>query len=794
MTAGVPYSFKMIGLSGNPVVVVYDANYNVTTPTTTYAAAYDTFFGSSSINNASFIAPANGTAYATVVSTVASTFTVAWSENLLTADGPVKANSTYGDSVYYAFDAVSGTSYQVKLRPTSGDADIAAVSPNTSFSGSVGSSTNAGTQTDSVFFTAAATQRYYIKVGSKNVDTDFEISVQTVPTAADLTVDIDSAQSDGSNIIINYTVTNVGGTGFTGNVQVDGWSNAGSAPAIGMTGEASNTHTGVTISALGGAVTGTLTIPNSSDSGTAYLVVDTINAIAEGNENNNVSSAASWAKPILAPVTYDFEAGVIPAKTVMSGSANWLIDNTTGGSSSSKSIGSGTISDSAQSCFALNVYNSQSMSIAFDYSVSSELNYDYLRFYIDGSQKSSWSGTVGWTNTSFSTYSGLHEFKWCYTKDFTTSSGADRAWVDNIVITSAQPELSVSVTNAVADGANVQVYYSVYNNSAIPAGPFNVDLWSNSASTPTVGSTGEASVTVSSVGAYSTATGSVTIPNTATSGTAYAIVDTTNAVSETNETNNVSSAYAWAITYPDLSVSVVKAVSDGANVTVYYSVYNNSAAAAGAFSVDLWSDSASAPTVGSTGETSVAITSLGAYSYATGSATIANTATTGTAYAIVDSANAITESNETNNVSTGVAWAVPISTYDFESGAVPGAFVMSGNASWSVDSTTAAGGSTYSLRGGVITNSQTTCTEVSATGSTGVSFDYSVSSESSFDYLYFYIDGVQQGLGWSGTVPWSSISYYPITSGTHTYKWCYIKDVSVSVGSDTAWIDNIAIY
>jgi len=241
-------------------------------------------------------------------------------------------------------------------------------------------------------------------------------------------------------------------------------------------------------------------------------------------------------------------------------------------------------------------------------------------------------------------------------------------------------------------------------------------------------------------------------------------------------------------------VSVVKAVSDGANVTVYYSVYNNSAAAAGAFSVDLWSDSASAPTVGSTGETSVAITSLGAYSYATGSATIANTATTGTAYGIVDSANAITESNETNNVSTGVAWAVPISTYDFESGAVPGAFVMSGNASWSVDSSTAAGGSTYSLRGGVITNSQTTCTEVSATGSTGVSFDYSVSSESSFDYLYFYIDGVQQGLGWSGTVPWSSISYYPITSGTHTYKWCYIKDVSVSVGSDTAWIDNIAIY
>ena len=72
-----------------------------------------------------------------------------------------------------------------------------------------------------------------------------------------------------------------------------------------------------------------------------------------------------------------------------------------------------------------------------------------------------------------------------------------------------------------------------------------------------------------------------------------------------------------------------------------------------------------------------------------------------------------------------------------------------------------------------------------------ISFWYAVSSETGYDYLKFSIDGVLQ-VQWSGSVAWTQASY-AVSAGTHTFKWEYSKDVSVSVGSDTSWIDDIAI-
>jgi hypothetical protein len=70
-----------------------------------------------------------------------------------------------------------------------------------------------------------------------------------------------------------------------------------------------------------------------------------------------------------------------------------------------------------------------------------------------------------------------------------------------------------------------------------------------------------------------------------------------------------------------------------------------------------------------------------------------------------------------------------------------------------------------------------------------VSFWYRVSSEASYDYLRFYIDDVQRD-SWAGTMPWTQASY-AVTNGTHTFRWAYTKDGSVSSGSDAAWVDFI---
>lgn len=113
-----------------------------------------------------------------------------------------------------------------------------------------------------------------------------------------------------------------------------------------------------------------------------------------------------------------------------------------------------------------------------------------------------------------------------------------------------------------------------------------------------------------------------------------------------------------------------------------------------------------------------------------------------------------------------------------------------GNGNWVIVSDEANSG-TYSAKSGNISDSQQTnlvlTIDILANGE--VSFYKKVSSESGWDKLYFYIDNQEKG-NWSGNEDWSQ-STYPVTVGTHTFKWSYQKDGSVSNGSDCAWIDDI---
>jgi hypothetical protein len=64
-----------------------------------------------------------------------------------------------------------------------------------------------------------------------------------------------------------------------------------------------------------------------------------------------------------------------------------------------------------------------------------------------------------------------------------------------------------------------------------------------------------------------------------------------------------------------------------------------------------------------------------------------------------------------------------------------------------------------------------------------------VSSEQQWDYLKFYIDGAEKDR-WSGEQDWLQVSF-PVTAGTRTFEWIYEKDVMMSEGSDTVWLDDI---
>jgi subtilisin family serine protease len=93
---------------------------------------------------------------------------------------------------------------------------------------------------------------------------------------------------------------------------------------------------------------------------------------------------------------------------------------------------SGPIGDLQQSVMTTQVTGPAK--VTFYWGVSSEADYDYLRFYIDDVEKDAIEGEVGWTKMSYLLPAGIHTLKWAYIKDNFTRSGLDSGFVDEFAI------------------------------------------------------------------------------------------------------------------------------------------------------------------------------------------------------------------------------------------------------------------------------------------------------------------------------------------------------------------------
>jgi len=71
-----------------------------------------------------------------------------------------------------------------------------------------------------------------------------------------------------------------------------------------------------------------------------------------------------------------------------------------------------------------------------------------------------------------------------------------------------------------------------------------------------------------------------------------------------------------------------------------------------------------------------------------------------------------------------------------------------------------------------------------------IDFYWSVSSESSKDFLRFWLNYEERD-AISGNVGWNKKSYVDLAPGTYTLTWRYDKDASGSAGSDMGWVDYI---
>lgn len=128
----------------------------------------------------------------------------------------------------------------------------------------------------------------------------------------------------------------------------------------------------------------------------------------------------------------DFETGDLaglPWQTT--GSGTWFVQSATV-HEGDYAAQSGNITHGQSTSLEVTMPDLSEDSISFWVKVSSEANWDFLRFYIDDVLQKSWSGDVDWKPEQFAVAAGTRTFRWTYSKDGNTTNGSDAGWVDYI--------------------------------------------------------------------------------------------------------------------------------------------------------------------------------------------------------------------------------------------------------------------------------------------------------------------------------------------------------------------------
>ncbi len=112
------------------------------------------------------------------------------------------------------------------------------------------------------------------------------------------------------------------------------------------------------------------------------------------------------------------------------GNADWFAQTTTS-RYDGDAAQSGDISSSQESWMQTTVRGTGT--VKFYWKVSSEEDFDFLEFYIDGSLQEKISGLVDWEQKTYPiSTSGSHTLEWRYMKDPSGNSGSDCGWVDRV--------------------------------------------------------------------------------------------------------------------------------------------------------------------------------------------------------------------------------------------------------------------------------------------------------------------------------------------------------------------------
>ena len=128
----------------------------------------------------------------------------------------------------------------------------------------------------------------------------------------------------------------------------------------------------------------------------------------------------------------------------------------------------------------------------------------------------------------------------------------------------------------------------------------------------------------------------------------------------------------------------------------------------------------------------------------------------------------------------------------FENGAPGSEYGLGGDGNWTLVSANVYMGATSAASPASPSDSSEYWADLTLTYDVAGSIRFArrTSTESTYDDLRFYIDGALQD-EWNGETAWAMTGDYAVSAGTHTFRFTYYKDISVSSGSDRVWIDDI---
>ncbi|OHU86896.1 MULTISPECIES: M4 family metallopeptidase [Pseudoalteromonas] len=147
-----------------------------------------------------------------------------------------------------------------------------------------------------------------------------------------------------------------------------------------------------------------------------------------GTEPNNPESVPAQSQLPL----FNFENGVLPEDFTSSDvNQPWIV--TTTRSKENYSLSNNDIDDS-QTTYVEYSFESDAGTLSFDYLVSTEQNWDYLRVYLNGQLTLSLSGEHDWQSFVSPLEAGAYTIRFEYYKDLSVSNGLDAVFIDNLNI------------------------------------------------------------------------------------------------------------------------------------------------------------------------------------------------------------------------------------------------------------------------------------------------------------------------------------------------------------------------